>query len=423
MTSRALEVSREDIDISKIPPQPEISIGMVGHIDHGKTTLTEALTGIWTDTHSEELRRGITIKLGYADMAIYECPTCEPPQSFGNSPVCRHCGSRTNLRRMISFVDAPGHETLMATVLSGSALMDGAILVIAANEPCPQPQTREHLMALTISGIENVIIAQNKIDLVDEQRARENYREIKEFIKGTVAENSPIIPVSAQQRVNIDVLIAAIEEFIPTPRRDYKKDPLMFVARSFDVNRPGTPIEKLVGGVLGGSIVQGYLKVGDEIEIRPGLKETNYEPIYTEIVSIKKGGRFVDVAIPGGLVGIGTKLDPALTKADGLYGRIVGLPDRLPPIAWKLEVEQRLFEKVVGTEDQVDVTPLRHGELLMLSVGTAVTIGQITKLYSDSFEITLRLPVCAEEGWRVSISRRFGTRWRLIGYGNIKGIH
>jgi len=127
--------------------QPEINIGMIGHVDHGKTTLTQRLTGKWTDEHSEELKRGISIRLGYADAAFYKCPNCDEPQCYSTKKTCPVCGSTTELLRVVSFVDAPGHETLMATMLSGAAIMDGAVLVIAADEPCPQPQTREQLMA------------------------------------------------------------------------------------------------------------------------------------------------------------------------------------------------------------------------------------------------------------------------------------
>ena len=208
-------------DTSKaLPKQPEVNIGTIGHVDHGKTTLVQALTGVWASRHSEELKRGITIKLGYADMPIYKCPKCEPPKNYTIKPYCENCNSEAEFVRAISFVDAPGHEALMATMLSGAAIMDGAILVIAADEPCPQPQTREHLAAAEVSGIKNLIIVQNKIDIVDEKRALESYKEIKNFVKGTVAEKAPIIPISAQRGINIDVLLNAIETIIPTPKRD-----------------------------------------------------------------------------------------------------------------------------------------------------------------------------------------------------------
>ncbi|MCK5721180.1 MAG: translation initiation factor IF-2 subunit gamma, partial [Gammaproteobacteria bacterium] len=107
---------------------------MVGHVDHGKTTLVSALSGIWTDTHSEEMKRGISIRLGYADTTFMKCPDCPAPQCYTVAKKCEHCGAKTEDSRTISFVDAPGHETLMATMLSGAAIMDGAVLVIAANE-------------------------------------------------------------------------------------------------------------------------------------------------------------------------------------------------------------------------------------------------------------------------------------------------
>ncbi|HDH28209.1 MAG TPA: translation initiation factor IF-2 subunit gamma, partial [Euryarchaeota archaeon] len=123
---------------------------MVGHVDHGKTTLTQALSGVWTDVHSEELKRGISIRLGYADATFRKCPKCDEPTCYTTEKKCPVDGSKTEVLRTVSFVDSPGHETLMATMLSGGALMDGAVLVIAANESCPQPQTKEHLMALDV---------------------------------------------------------------------------------------------------------------------------------------------------------------------------------------------------------------------------------------------------------------------------------
>src|ERR671936_2054952 len=178
----------------KVPGQPEVNIGVVGHVDHGKSTLTERLTGERTDRHSEEIRRGISIRLGYADMAIYKCPKDSEPAAHSDTEVCKTHNVKGELQRIVSFVDAPGHETLMATMLSGAALMDGALLLVAANEKCPQPQTREHLMALQIAGAKNIVIVQNKIDLVYEKRALKNYNEIKAFVKGTVAEHAPVIP-------------------------------------------------------------------------------------------------------------------------------------------------------------------------------------------------------------------------------------
>ena len=185
----------------KLPAQPEINIGLVGHVDHGKTTLTQALSGVWTDTHSEERKRGISIKLGYADTAFYKT---EEGEYYASGKRPDGTDDRPEeLQRVISFVDAPGHETLMAIMITGASIMDGAMLMVAANETCPQPQTREHLMALEISGIEKIVVVQNKIDLVSKERALESYQEIKSFLKGSIAENAPIIPVSAHHDLSL----------------------------------------------------------------------------------------------------------------------------------------------------------------------------------------------------------------------------
>ncbi len=405
--------------------QPEVNIGVVGHVDHGKTTLVQALTGVWTAKHSEELRRGMTIKLGYAEAPIAKCPNCEEPQAYTTEPKCKHCGSETQLLRRVSFVDAPGHEVLMATMLSGAALMDGAILVIAANEPCPQPQTREHFVALEIIGVKNLIIVQNKVDVVPKEKALENYKQIKKFIEGTWAEDAPIIPVSALHKANIDIVLEAIQEYIPTPQRDPSKPPIMFVARSFDVNKPGTKPENLVGGVIGGSLMQGVLRVGDEIEIRPGIRitkggKTTYEPLYTEITSLRFGELEVKEARPGGLLAVGTKLDPSLTKADNLVGNVVGKPGQLPPVRQELRIEYNMFERAVGTKELAKVAPLRLKEPVMITIGTAITLGIVTKLGKDEMELLLKRPVVAWEGARVAISRQVLGRWRLVGWGTVK---
>ncbi len=406
--------------MSPMPKQPEVNIGMVGHVDHGKTTLTKAITGKWTDTHSEELRRGITIQLGYADAAFYRCKDVDEPACYVSNP--KKCPGESELLRVVSFVDAPGHEALMATMLSGAAIMNGALLVIAANQKCPQPQTMEHLMALDIIGVKNVVIVQNKIDIVSDERARENYREIEKFVEGTVAENAPIIPVSAHHDINIDVLIEAIEKIIPTPKFDANKPPRMYIARSFDVNKPGTEPHNLMGGVIGGSLIQGKLSVGDEIEILPGLyfaegSKINYTPLHTEIVSLVSGGRNVDEITPGGLVGIGTKLDPALTKKDGLLGRVAGKPGTLPPVVYELTMDAHLLERVVGSREERRVDKIRRGEVLMLNVGTMLTVGMVKGARDSVIDIVLKYPVVAEKGQRVAINRSIMNKWRLIGYG------
>ncbi len=235
-------------------------------------------------------------------------------------------GDEPVLKRKVSILDVPGHEVLISTMISGISYIDAALLVIDASMPVPpQPQTEEHFTALTIMGLNKLIVVQNKLDLVSKEQALENYKQIKQFLSNTWARNSPIIPVSSLHKVNIEAVSTLIDKLVP-PKEAAGGDFRMLVLRSFNVNKPGTPPDKLVGGVLGGTVVKGSAKVGgDEIEIRPGLKLGNkYEPIITKIVSIAIGNEYIEEARPGGLVGIGTELDPALTKADSLVGSVVG---------------------------------------------------------------------------------------------------
>ncbi|KAF5056331.1 translation initiation factor IF-2 subunit gamma [Methanoculleus horonobensis] len=401
---------------------PGVNIGLVGHVDHGKTTLVSALTGTWTDRHSEEIKRGISIRLGYADTTFYRCENCEGADAYTSHPECPNCSEKAVPFRTVSFVDAPGHETLMATMLSGSALMDGAMLVIAANEVCPQPQTKEHLMALELIGIKRIVIVQNKIDVVTQAEALEHYKQIKRFVKGTIAENAPIIPVSAQKGVNIGALIQTLDTVIPEPERDPEVDPLLLVARSFDVNKPGCNWRDVKGGVIGGSLIRGVLREGDDIEIRPGRQvqienRTKWEPIETKITSINAGKISVTEAAPGGLLGVATKLDPALTKSDALAGQVAGLTGKLPPVWERLKFDVTLMDRVVGADSEQIIEPLKHKEPLMLSVGTAVTVGVIVNTKKNQVEVQLKRAVCAEVGARIAISRQVGGRWRLIGMG------
>jgi translation initiation factor 2 subunit 3 len=391
-----MESNKQDL----VEEMPMLNIGMVGHIDHGKTTLLSKLTGKFADTHSEELKRGITIKLGYADTII----------------------ERNNKKRYVSFVDCPGHEMLMVTMLSGAALIDGAILLVAANEGI-KPQTKEHLIALQAKNINKIIIVQNKIDLVTKEQALKNYQEIKDFVKGTVAENAPIVPVSAQQNINIEKIKDFLFE-MPIPERDIKSAPEFLIARSFDINRPGTPIEKLHGGVLGGILKKGILNIGDTIEIKPGIieKQANqfiYKTIKTKVVSIYRGNTSIKTATPGGSLAIETELDNILTKADSLSGCVASTINNLPNITNNIKIKFNLFPEVFGVQEQTKTENLKPSEMIMLSLNTTVTVGHITKIKNNEAEFYLKVPTIPLKGENVGISKNIKGHWRLVGYGEI----
>ncbi len=393
--------------------QAELNIGMLGHVDHGKTTLTSALTGKWTDTHSEEIKRGISIRLGYADFKVYQCSKCG---KYTVQDTC-DCGGKAEFRRKISIIDAPGHETLMTAVIAASNLLDAALFLIAANEPCPQPQTVEHLIVLESMGVKNIIVVQTKIDLVSKEKALENYAQIKKFLKGSVAESSPIVPVSSNYKLNIGELVARIEERIPTPKRDEAAPLRMYVSRSFDVNKPGTKISSLNGGVLGGSIVQGVLKSGEKIEIKPGIVRKAGGPPITvacEARSIMEENETLEVAKPGGLIAVGTSIDPSITKSDALVGSMIGRPGELPDAANTVKVKYEMLKRT-----DTEIAPLRDGEPVVLNVHTATGVGAITNLAKGVATVLLKKPVVAEKGTKVALSKRVGQRWRLSAWGTV----
>lgn len=389
---------------------PELNVGVVGHIDHGKTTLLSRLTGKFTDTHSEELKRGITIKLGYSEAIIYKDGNLYTNEKKGQ-PF-----------RYVSFVDAPGHEMLMATMLSGAAVIDAAILVIAANEGI-RPQTREHFMALQAKNVKNIIVVQNKIDLVSKEQALANYKEIKDFLKGTIAEKSEIIPVSAQQNINVREIFRALAE-IKIPERDIHSDPFFLVARSFDINRPGSQIKTLKGGVLGGILKKGVLKIGDEIEIKPGIstkkhQEIEYKTLVTKILSLRKGDSEVKKISPGASISIETNLDPYVTRADSLTGCVVSLKNKLPDLKYRVKLSTSMFEEVFGLGDKKKVDPIKTKELLMLSINTTITVGTVEKISGKEIELSLNIPIVALKEDNAGIARNIDGHWRLIGWGKV----
>ncbi|KAI9305528.1 eukaryotic translation initiation factor 2 subunit 3 [Cunninghamella echinulata] len=444
-----VETQTVDIDVSKLTPlspeviskQATINIGTIGHVAHGKSTVVKAISGVQTVRFQNEMERNITIKLGYANAKIYKCSNEECPRprcyrSYGSAkednPPCERpgCGGKYQLVRHVSFVDCPGHDILMTTMLSGAAVMDAALLLIAGNESCPQPQTSEHLAAIEIMKLKHVIILQNKVDLVKEKAAQEQHEDILAFVKGTVADGAPVIPISAQLKYNIDAINEYITKKIPVPVRDFTADPRLIVIRSFDINKPGADVKQLQGGVAGGSILKGVLKNGDEIEVRPGVIIKDAEgkirarPILSRILTLAAETNKLDFAVPGGLIGVGTQMDPTLCRGDRLVGQVLGYPGTLPSIYTELEVSYFLLRRLLGvkTDDkkQAKVSKLTKNELLLVNIGSVSTGGRVVGVKADLAKIVLTGPTCTEVGDKVALSRKIERHWRLIGWGKIK---
>ncbi len=413
--------------LESLPEEPEVHysvgiIGTAGHVDHGKSTLTQALTGKFPATHSEELLRGITIKLGYSHLDILYCPNKKLPEALTSNANPKCNGEKPRHLRCYSILDHPGHEILVPTMLSGASIIDYAIVVIAANEPCPMPQTREHVVALETMGVKDIIVVQNKIELVSKEKLFEHYKQIiKFFSEETSYGIPPIIPASAALGINIDLVLAAILQYFKPKERKTTGSPLMYIARTFDPNLPGSDPTKLVGGAVGGALKQGELKVGDEIEIRPGKveKDGSYQVIFSKVASIRTdGGHNLEKAYPHTLIGVATYLDPGLTKADGLAGTVLGKPNQLPPIVKKIYVKKiKMLPKIVGAKVHIDNFPLRKGEVLLVNVGTNINMGLVTHVQDDEAEIVLKKPISFPKGEIVALSRRIQREFRLVGHG------
>ncbi|XP_065845720.1 eukaryotic translation initiation factor 2 subunit 3, Y-linked-like [Oscarella lobularis] len=452
-TSQLPKQDLDTLDVGSLTPlspeaiarQATINIGTIGHVAHGKSTVVKAISGVQTVRFKNEKQRNITIKLGYANAKIYKFDDDRVPR-----PDC-YCsrGSQTaesfpaevkgikgtfKLVRHVSFVDCPGHDILMATMLNGAAVMDAALLLIAGNESCPQPQTSEHLAAIEIMKLKHIIILQNKIDLVKDKQANDNYQQILKFVQGTVAEGAPVVPVSAQLKYNIDVVCEYIVKKIPIPLRDFTSEPRLIVIRSFDVNRPGCEVDDLRGGVAGGSILKGVLKVGQEIEVRPGIVTKDADgmiscrPIRSKVCGMFAEGNELQFAVPGGLIGVGTKIDPTLCRADRLVGQVLGAVGSLPDIFTELEISYFLLRRLLGVRMEENkkgakVQKLSKTEFLMVNIGSLSTGCRVTAVRADLAKIVLTQPVCTEIGEKIALSRRVERHWRLIGWGQIrKGV-
>ncbi|TYJ47982.1 hypothetical protein E1A91_A01G029900v1 [Gossypium mustelinum] len=427
-----MEQDLSKLDVTKLHPlspevisrQATINIGTIGHVAHGKSTVVKAISGVQTVRFKNELERNITIKLGYANAKIYKCEDerCPRPMSFKaygsgkeDSPLCDVPGfenCRMKLLRHVSFVDCPGHDILMATMLNGAAIMDGALLLIAANESCPQPQTSEHLAAVEIMRLQHIIILQNKVDLIQENVAINQHEAIQKFIqvypflfttKRTKTDGAPVVPISAQLKYNIDVVCEYIVKKIPIPERNFISPPNMIVIRSFDVNKPGFEVDEIKGG--------GVLKVNQFIEVRPGIvvKDENGNikctPIYSRIVSLYAEQNELQFAVPGGLIGVGTTMDPTLTRADRLVGQVLGEVGSLPDVFVELEGK---------------VSKLAKGEILMLNIRSMSTGARVIAIKNDLAKLQLTSPVCTSKGEKIALSRRVEKHWRLIGWGQIQ---
>lgn len=232
-----------------------VIIGTAGHIDHGKTTLIKALSGIETDTTQEEKDRGMSINLGFA---------------YFDLPSGKRCG----------VVDVPGHEKFIKNMLAGVSGINLVLLLVDSREGI-MPQTKEHIDILTLLGIENYIIVMTKIDLVEEEYRELVKEDIREFIAGTVLENSPIIEVDSISKKGLDSLLETIDKKTEDiEAKNIEKNARLNIDRSFQVKGFGT--------VVTGTLTEGVVNVGDELVIYPKGIKTKVRNIQVHAKDVEK---------------------------------------------------------------------------------------------------------------------------------------
>lgn len=367
--------------------KPHVNIGTIGHVDHGKTTLTAAITQTLSkdglaqamafdqiDNSPEEKQRGVTINISHVE---YETKN-----------------------RHYAHIDAPGHADYIKNMITGAAQMDGAILVIAATDG-PMPQTKEHLLLAKQVNVPKLVVALNKVDAVSDPELLDLVEmEIKELLaKYEYEEDTPVVRVSALKALEGDAeaqegikkLMEAVDTWIPTPERELDKPFLMPVEDVFSIKGRGT--------VVTGRIERGQIKIGDEIEI-VGIKDTKK----TVVTGIEMFHKQLESGQAGDNAGV---LLRGVEKDDIERGQVLAKPGSVTPHA-EFEAEAIILSKEEGGRH----TPLFTGYKPQFYVRTTDVTGELTLpegvemvMPGDSTKMTVKLitPVAMEEGLRFAI--------------------
>jgi selenocysteine-specific elongation factor len=314
-------------------------IGTAGHVDHGKSTLIQALTGIDPDRLQEEKERGMTIDLGFAWLRL---PNGDE----------------------VSIIDVPGHERFIHNMLAGVGGIDVALLVIAADEGV-MPQTREHLAILDLLGVSNGVVALTKRDLVDDEWLDLVHTDVLEFLDGTSLANAPIVPCSATTRAGLDALLDTLQEVLLRERtRPNSGRPRLPIDRVFTVSGFGT--------VVTGTLIDGELRLGQELEVQPGALKTRVRGLQSHRKKLDH--------VPAGTrtaVNLG-----GLAVEDLHRGQVLGAPGTLRPTR-ALDAQLRLI---------ADARPIRHNARVSFHSGAAETLARVSLLDRDELE-------AGEEAW------------------------
>jgi translation initiation factor 2 subunit 3 len=300
--------------------------------------------------------------------------------------------------------------------------MDGAIIVIAVDQPLSKkPQLIQHLAAAKLGKIKNIIICLNKIDLVDRATLTLRKEELDTMLETFGISPYTIIPTCLNKKIGMNYLIKAIMQlFNPSIYLERTNEsPLFRISRSFDINKPGINWDSVLGGVIGGSLITGKLSVGDEIEIRPGQvskgKDGKFicQPIRTTVLSIKTDSNNLDKIIPGGLVGIGTDLDPYYCKGDILAGNIAGFVGQLPEIFHHVLIDTTLINTFGFVWNP------KINDNVMLQIGTKISEAKLTSIIGNNYNFELLKPVCINNDQHIIICMNINKVLRIVAEGTV----
>ena len=419
--------------------QPIMNIGMLGSVADGKSTCVLKLTGTKTQRHSNEMKRNITIKPGYANLKIWEDQDGNL-HSTNSKPKTYQTKSKEDCKLVhhLSFVDCPGHHELILTMLGSINLMSGVIVVVSAAEPISKkPQLLQHLAAVKIAKFDRVslgsdgfasrvIVILNKLDLVSKEVALERKHELEKLLRKLDIRPKVIIPTCLNKKIGVEWVLHEIMNVFPPQltKNDIlmnKKQLHFGVTRSFDVNRSGIMYNQVIGGVIGGSLLSGNLESGTRIEIRPGIigktrdGQMNCIPIKTTVLSIQSDKEKLMKISSGGLMALGTDIDPFYCKDDNLAGNYIGLEGDMPHVYNSIEMNCILTNDFDG-----DWEP-KNNDIVNLQIGTLSIDSKVKRFNKETIEFLLSRPVCVNEGSLILISIKRNKSIRLVGYGNLIG--
>jgi len=396
-----------------------INICTLGSVADGKSSMVKMLTGEKTQRDSRELKRNITINAGYANLKIWKCEKCNLKYSSGEQDVefiCSECENDCILSKYISFADCPGHQELIITTMSSISLMKGAIVIVSVeNSLKEKPQLRQHLLTAKLGGIDKILVCLNKCDLQDKMIVMERYIELKKILEELDIVPLKIIPTSFTNNCGKDELINSIDQYFSNDENNNNITNFR-ITRTFDINKPGTPYDEVSGGCVGGTLMSGKLKVGDVVEVRPGILTKNkngrytHEPITTTLLSFETNNNQIDEVNSGGLVSIKTTIDPYYCKGNNmLAGNVLGKAEDLPPVYHDIDIDYNSIN---------DSWKPKNGDQVFLQIENMCSEARLTKFKNNKYSFQLIKPACISNSSKILVCRKQPII-TIMGYGFI----